>query len=165
MQWVAAPAAFDEVFAPDGTPRPHYRPLVASLDGFAPGEIERRERLQRLSLVDQGITFTVYGETEGVERIFPFDFVPRIIPATEWERIQAGLVQRVTALNLFILDMYQGQACLRDGVVPAPLALSRREYKRELRGVLPPRRIYTHVVGTDLIRDAEGRYLVLEDNC
>src|SRR5438034_4552659 len=115
--------------------------------------------------MDQGITFTVYGEKEGTERIFPFDFVPRIIPAREWERIQAGLVQRVTALNLFILDVYQDQRCLKDGIVPAELVLSRKEYKRELLGVVPPQRIYTHVVGTDIIRDGNGEYMVLEDNC
>src|SRR5438034_2389525 len=115
--------------------------------------------------MDQGITFTVYGEKEGTERILPFDFVPRITPAREWERIQAGLVQRVTELNIFILDVYQDQRCLKDGIVPAELVLSRKEYKRELLGVVPPQRIYTHVVGTDIIRDGNGEYMVLEDNC
>src|SRR5207249_6272162 len=119
----------------------------------------------RISLVDQGITFTVYGEKEGLERIFPFDFVPRIIPAREWERIEAGLIQRVTALNLFINDVYQEQKCLRDKVVPPELVLSRREYKRALLRLTPPRQIYTHVVGTDIIRNDRGEYLILEDNC
>ncbi len=165
MKWVPATQAFDEAFEPGGGTRAHYLPLVSILESFTQGEIERRERLQRLSLVDQGITFTVYGEKEGTERIFPFDFVPRVIPPGEWERLQAGLVQRVTALNLFILDVYQGQKCLKDGVVPPDLVLSRKEYKRELLEVIPPQRVYTHVVGTDVIRNDRGEYLVLEDNC
>ncbi len=111
------------------------------------------------------MTFTVYGEKEGVERIFPFDFVPRIIPPVEWKRLEAGLVQRVTALNLFIRDVYHEQKCLKDGVIPPELVLSRKEYKRALIGVLPPRSIFTHVVGTDIIRDDQGEYRVLEDNC
>ena len=91
--------------------------------------------------------------------------MPRVIPAREWERLQAGLVQRVTALNLFILDVYQGQKCLKDRVIPPELVLSRKEYKRELLNVIPPRQIFTHVVGTDVIRNDKGEYLVLEDNC
>src|SRR5712692_2394471 len=117
VKWVPEKKAFDEAFDGSGTARQHYRPLVSILESFTQSEIERRERLQKLSLMDQGITFTVYGEKEGTERIFPFDFVPRVIPAREWERLQAGLVQRVTALNLFILDIYQGQKCLKDGVI------------------------------------------------
>src|SRR5207247_17400 len=97
--------------------------------------------------------------------ICPFDFVHRVIRAREWERLQAGLVQRVTALNLFILDVYQGQKCLKDRVIPPELVLSRKEYKRELLNVIPPRRIFTHVVGTDIIRNDAGEYRVLEDNC
>src|SRR5438046_9285277 len=159
MKWVPETRAFDEAFDKTGAPRAHYRPLVSILESFTQTEIERRERLQKLSLMDQGITFTVYGEKEGTERIFPFDFVPRIIPAREWERIQAGLVQRVTALNLFILDVYQDQRCLKDGIVPAELVLSRTEYKRELLAVVPPQRIYTHAVGTDIIRDAHGEIM------
>jgi uncharacterized circularly permuted ATP-grasp superfamily protein len=165
VKWLPEKKAFDEAFDAGGAARSHYRPLVSVLESFTQSEIERRERLQKLSLMDQGITFTVYGEKEGTERIFPFDFVPRVIPAREWERLQAGLIQRVTALNLFILDVYQGQKCLKDGVIPPELVLSRKEYKRELLNVIPPRQIFTHVVGTDIIRDAAGEYLVLEDNC
>ena len=165
VAWRAGPGGFDEAFATGGHPRPHYKTVVSILKSFSSEEIERRERLQRLALMNQGITFTVYGEKEGVERIFPFDFVPRIIPAAEWQRIEAGLVQRITTLNLFLLDVYGEQKCLRDGVIPADLVYSRKEYKRELRGIVPPRRIFTHVVGTDIIRDERGEYRVLEDNC
>jgi uncharacterized circularly permuted ATP-grasp superfamily protein len=165
VKWIPETTAYDETFDRTAAARPHYRPLVATLESFTQTEIDRRERLQKISLVDQGITFTVYGEKEGIERIFPFDFVPRIIPAREWERLEAGLVQRVTALNLFINDVYQEQNCLRDRIVPPELVLSRKEYKRELLRVKPPRNIYTHVVGTDIIRNDRGEYLILEDNC
>ena len=162
---IQAKGGFDEAFEPSGAVRPHYGPLVSMLRSATPAEIERRERLQKLSLMSLGITFTVYGAEEGIERVWPFDLVPRIIPTAEWKRIEAGLVQRITTLNLFLLDVYQDQKCLRDRVIPPELVLSRKEYKRELRGVVPPRNVFTHVVGTDLIRDDTGEYLVLEDNC
>ena len=165
MRWAVEDSTFDEVFERPATPRSHYGPLVSILESFTQPELDRRERLQKLSLMDQGITFTVYGAQEGIERIFPFDFVPRVIPATEWRRIETGLVQRITALNLFIADVYGEQRCLRDRIVPPELLLSRKEYKRELIGVAPPRKIYTHIVGTDIVRDRTGNYLVLEDNC
>jgi uncharacterized circularly permuted ATP-grasp superfamily protein len=165
MQWIVDAAAFDEVFERPAAPRPHYAALVSTLESFTRGELDRRERLQKLSLVDQGITFTVYGDEEGIERVFPFDFVPRMIPAVEWDRIERGLVQRITAINLFIADVYHEQRCLKDGLVPPELVYSRSHFRRELLGVMAPRRIFTHVVGTDLIRNAQGEYLVLEDNC
>ncbi|MCI0547934.1 MAG: circularly permuted type 2 ATP-grasp protein [Candidatus Rokubacteria bacterium] len=165
MNWITDGNIFDEVFTSDRTPRPHYSPLVSILESFTKDDVERRERLQRLSLLSQGITFTVYGEKEGLERIFPFDFVPRIVPAAEWKTLHDGLVQRITALNLFLVDIYHDQRCLHDGIIPPELIFSRREYKRELRGVVPSRKVFTHVVGTDIIRDDRGTYLVLEDNC
>src|SRR5256885_13756598 len=96
--------AFDEAFDGDGEARAHYRGIVGVLESFTQGEVSRRERLQKLALMDQGITFTVYGEKEGLERIFPFDFVPRVVTAPEWEPLEEGLVQRVPALNPFIAD-------------------------------------------------------------
>jgi uncharacterized circularly permuted ATP-grasp superfamily protein len=165
MNWGAATSGYDEVFDAERRPRAHYARLISILETFTREDVERRERLQRLALMNQGITFTVYGEKEGLERIFPFDFVPRIIPAAEWKTIQDGLVQRITTLNLFLLDMYQDQHCLKDGVIPPEFVLSRKEYKRELLGLTPPRKVFTHVVGTDLIRGENGEYLVLEDNC
>src|SRR5213083_1102520 len=166
VKWVYdGGAAFDEAFDRDGDARAHYRGIVGVLESFTQGEVSRRERLQKLALMDQRITFTIYGEKEGLERIFPFDFVPRVVTAREWERLEAGLVQRVTALNLFIDDVYGEQKCLKDNVLPPALLLSRKEYKRELLNVRPPRGVYTHVVGTDIIRDDRGEFLVLEDNC
>jgi len=165
MKWVSPKSGFDEVFDPGGQARAHYAALISILESFTKEDVERRERLQLLTLRNQGITFTVYGEKEGLERIFPFDFVPRIIPAPEWKRLQDGLIQRITTLNLFLADVYQEQRCLKDGVVPPELILSRKEYQRALLGLVPPRKIFTHVVGTDIIRDDKGEYLVLEDNC
>jgi uncharacterized circularly permuted ATP-grasp superfamily protein len=165
VDWQLEQGGFDEIFAAGGEPRPHYRTVVGVLGAMEERELARRERLQKLSLLNQGITFTVYGDREGTERVFPFDFVPRIVPREEWERIERGLVQRVTALNLFLRDVYTERRCLQEGIVPWELVLSRKEYKRELVGVVPTRGVFTHVVGTDLIRDDRGEYLVLEDNC
>ncbi|MCH2172555.1 circularly permuted type 2 ATP-grasp protein [Myxococcota bacterium] len=165
MRWSRQDTGYDEILAENGEPRSHYARLLELLGEIDGSELNRRERLQQLSLLNQGITFAVYGDEEGTERVFPFDFVPRIIPASEWSRLEAGLVQRVTALNLFLKDIYGERACLKEGVLPWELVLSRREYKRELLGIQPPRGVYTHIVGTDLIRDDSGEYLVLEDNC
>ena len=169
MRWKTAARGWDEVFERDGRPRQHYKTMLSVLKSFTPAEIQRRERLQHLALVSQGITFTLYnekdGDGDGIERIFPVDFVPRIVPPAEWRVIEAGLVQRITALNLFLLDVYTEQKCLRDGVIPAELVFSRHEYKRELLGVTPPKNVFTHVVGSDIVRNERGEYFVLEDNC
>jgi uncharacterized circularly permuted ATP-grasp superfamily protein len=165
MEWIREPGSYDEIFDPDGATRGHYERALSILGSLEPREIARRERLQNLSLLNQGITFAVYGDRKGTERVFPFDFVPRIVPAAEWSRLEAGLVQRITALNHFLKDVYTERRCLREGIVPWELVLTRKEYKRELLGVVPPKEIYTHIVGTDLIRDDDGEYLVLEDNC
>jgi uncharacterized circularly permuted ATP-grasp superfamily protein len=165
MKWQVARNGYDEVFEKAGSPRPHYRPLVSLMGAFPEAEMDRRERLQKLSLTNQGITFTVYGGEEGIERIWPCDFVPRILTAAEWKKIEDGLIQRTAALNLFLADIYQQRRCLQDRVIPPELIFSRREYKRELIGVVPPHKIYTHVVGTDIVRNDAGEYLVLEDNC
>jgi uncharacterized circularly permuted ATP-grasp superfamily protein len=165
IQFARAKTGFDEVFDAAGDVRTPYRRVVSTLESWTTGELARREQLQKLSLMSLGITFTVYGDKDGIERVWPFDFVPRVLAAAEWQRIEAGLIQRVTALNLFLADIYGDQQCLRDGVIPPELVLSRKEYKRELRGVMPPRKVFTHVTGTDLIRDDTGEFLVLEDNC
>ena len=165
MEWIAAKKGFDEALARNGDPRPSYDDLVRTLEGFDPEEIARREQLQQVSLVNQGITFTVYGRDEGVERVFPFDFVPRVITAQEWRGVEAGLTQRLEAINLFLADLYSDQKCLRDGVIPHDLVFERGDFRRELIGTRPRHGIYTHIVGTDLLRGDEGEFLVLEDNC
>lgn len=165
MQWTTKITGFDEAFDPQGNPRPHYQAAVDSLGRLTPKQIKQRGQLQNISLRNQGITFNVYGEEEGEEKIFPIDFVPRIISAPEWRTLEAGLVQRVTALNLFLQDVYTDQKILKDGVVPYDLVYSRSEYRRELLGITPPHGVFTHIIGTDLIRDENGTFLVLEDNC
>ena len=157
-------AAYDEMFAaPDG-PRAHYAALHARLATTSPDDFRQRKAMTDLSMREDGVGFTVYRAEEGIERVWPMDPVPRIIPAAEWRRIEEGLVQRITALNLFLWDVYHEQRILRDGVVPARLVLQGGFFRREFVGVDVPRRIYVHICGTDLIRAADGTYLVLEDN-
>ena len=155
---------FDEMFAERGRVRPHYAALHERLVAVGSEELALRHRAADLMMRHQGITFTVYGRDQGVERIIPFDPIPRLISAEEWSRIERGLVQRVRALNLFIHDVYHDRLILRDRVVPAELVLGASGYRRECVGLRVPRDIYLHVSGIDLIRDAGGNFLVLEDN-
>jgi len=117
-----------------------------------------------LSFMRQGITFTVYNDDQGTERIFPFDLIPRIIPQSEWQHLVRGLEQRITALNLFVKDVYGDQRILKEGVIPPPYVLGARHFRREFMGFRVPGDIYIHICGTDLIRGHDGQYLVLEDN-
>lgn len=155
---------WDEMYARSGIPREHYAPLHTQLQHLAPDEVRRRHRVADLMMRQQGITFTVYGRGQGVERIMPFDPVPRLVAAHEWERIERGLKQRVRALNLFIHDVYHERLILKDGVVPAELVLGASAYRREMNGIKLPHDIYVHVCGIDLVRDPSGEFFVLEDN-
>jgi uncharacterized circularly permuted ATP-grasp superfamily protein len=155
---------FDEMYASGGGVRPHYRRLAERLGTLDLAEFERRRAAVDLAFLRRGVTFTVYNDSEGTERIFPFDLIPRIIPAKEWSRLEAGLIQRITALNLFLKDIYHEQRILRDKVVPAAQILSAKHFRREFMNFSVPRDIYVHICGTDLIRDKDGTYLVLEDN-
>lgn len=155
---------YDEMFEPDGSLRPGYRILGERLTDFAPGEVARRQAAAERALYGLGITFNVYSDGAGTEKIFPFDIVPRIVAAQEWATIEAGLRQRITALNLFIADIYKDQKVLADGIVPRELIESSKGYLPGCRGMEPPGGIWCHVTGTDLVRDRDGRYYVLEDN-
>lgn len=155
---------FDEVFAKDQTTRPHYRALMERLGRLSQVELDRCREMADTTFLNQGITFTVYSDNKGTERIFPFDIFPRIIPATEWKRIEAGLVQRITALNFFLHDIYHQQNILRDGTIPRHYVEDAKHFRREFMGFNVPRNIYIHICGTDLVRDKDGQYLVLEDN-
>jgi uncharacterized circularly permuted ATP-grasp superfamily protein len=157
-------AAYDELFAAPGAPRPHYAALHRLLSGLDPDEFRRRKAMTDLSMHQDGVGFTVYRQEEGIERIWPMDPVPRIIPAAEWKHIEQGLVQRLTALNLFLKDVYHDQLILRDRVLDPRLVYEGAFFRREFMGAPVPRDIYIHICGTDLVRDADGRYLVLEDN-
>ena len=155
---------FDEMFAGPGVVRPHYSKLFARFKEMEREEFERKRALAASTFLTQGVTFTVYNDNQGTERIFPFDLVPRIIPAEEWELIERGLVQRITALNLFLHDIYHTQNILRDGVIPKQIIWEAAHFRPEFMHFDVPRNIYIHICGTDLIRDQDGTYLVLEDN-
>src|SRR5687768_8340539 len=144
-------AGFDEAMAPSGKLREYYVPLARSLTGQTPETLARRQKAADLFFLHRGTTFTVYGERAGIDRIFPFDSVPRIIPAHEWCHIELGLKQRLRALNLFLQDIYSDQKILKDGVVPADLVLAARHFRRECIGLPVPLNVYVHVCGTDLI--------------
>ncbi len=152
------------MFADGGEVRPHYRRLVERLGTLPVPEFDRRRAAVDLAFLRRGVTFTVYNDAEGTERIFPFDLIPRIIPAREWSRLEAGLIQRITALNLFLHDLYHEQKIMKDKVVPAAQVLTAKHFRREFMNFSVPRDIYVHICGTDLIRDRDGNYLVLEDN-
>jgi uncharacterized circularly permuted ATP-grasp superfamily protein len=155
---------YDEMFAGPGRPRSHYAALHHRLGQLGAEELEHRHRAADLMMRHQGITFTVYGRDQGVERIIPFDPIPRMVADDEWNRIERGLTQRVRALNLFIHDVYHDRLIFRDRVVPAELVLGSSGYRRECVGLHVPKDIYLHISGIDLIRDGSGEYLVLEDN-
>lgn len=155
---------FDEMMTAAGEVRPHYRRFFDRFARLQRDEFDQKRQAVDLAFLRQGITFNVYGDQAGTERIFPFDLIPRIIPASEWERVEAGLIQRITALNLFLHDIYHGQRILREGVIPPFYVLSARHFRREFVNFTVPKDIYMHICGTDLIRDRDGRYLVLEDN-
>ena len=156
---------YDEMFSAPGQPRPHYARLFQKLATMAPNQFEERRKLADLSFLIQGITFTVYSDGRGTERLFPFDLIPRILPNSEWQHIERGLSQRVMALNLFLHDIYGDQRIIRDGRVPRSLIYSCPHFRREVIGVEVPRGIHTHICGIDLVRDSKsGEFCVLEDN-
>lgn len=155
---------FDEMFDADGGPRPHYELLHQRFKEMRAEEFERKRLLAERSYLNQGITFTVYSGDEGTERIFPFDPIPRIIPAEEWEHIERGLVQRLAALNAFLHDIYHEQRILKEKVIPEEVIRSAKHFRPEFMDFDVPRNIYIHICGTDLIRGADGTYMVLEDN-
>jgi uncharacterized circularly permuted ATP-grasp superfamily protein len=155
---------FDEMFEAAGTPRSHYRALADMLGHLTFEELEERRHAVERAFVNQGIGFTVYGQDDGIDRIFPFDLIPRVIPAQEWERLERGVIQRVRALNLFLHDVYHEQRIVADGRIPGELLFGARHFVREMVDVDPPGGVYAHVAGIDIVRDDRGEYLVLEDN-
>jgi uncharacterized circularly permuted ATP-grasp superfamily protein len=156
--------AFDEMFEPNGEIREHYKLLLQTFTDLPQEELMRRKHSADMSFLTQGITFTVYGKKEGTERIFPYDMLPRIITGAEWNVIERGLIQRITALNLFLRDVYNEGKILTDGFVPRELVYSCPQFRREMRGLQVPRNVYIAVTGTDLLRLNDGSFCVLEDN-
>ncbi len=155
---------YDETFSAPGVVRPHYQALLDRLAEMGEGEFERKRSLATTTFLNQGVTFTVYSDNQGTERIFPFDLIPRIIPEKEWRHIELGLAQRIRALNLFLHDIYHEQRIVKEGIVPGWVISSARHFRPEFMGFNVPRDIYIHICGSDLIRDRNGEYLVLEDN-
>ncbi|MDR3636938.1 MAG: circularly permuted type 2 ATP-grasp protein [Isosphaeraceae bacterium] len=162
--FVPHPTAWDELFAAGGGAHDHCAALVERLGQLSPAEFQRLRGDADLVFVNQGITFSVYADRRGVEKIFPFDLIPRPVAAHEWKRLEAGLVQRIRTLNLFIHDVYHEGRVFREGVVPEELVVRSKAYRPEMVGFEPPGKQYLHVVGTDLIRDEHGEFRVLEDN-
>ncbi len=155
---------FDEMFSAEGQVRPHYAALFERFQNLERDEFDSRRSAVDAAFLRQGITFTVYSDEQGTERIFPFDLMPRIIPNAEWVKIEAGLIQRMRALNMFLKDLYTDQRILKEKVIPAEDVLSAKHYRPEMVGVPVPKDIYIHICGSDMVRDREGTYFVLEDN-
>jgi uncharacterized circularly permuted ATP-grasp superfamily protein len=155
---------YDEMFDVSGQPRSCARPLARFVDALPDGELARRQKSAERALLNLGITFGVYGDGAGSERIFPFDLVPRIVPAHEWSLIERGLKQRIRALNLFIDDIYHDQRIVKDRVVPRDMLTTAKTFRPACLGMNPPLGIWCHVTGTDLVRDGSGQIYVLEDN-
>ncbi len=157
-------SAYDELFEADGTLREHARGLADYLVGAPQDGLQERQRAVDRTILDMGISFTVYSEGDNIDRSWPLDVIPRIMPGNEWDRIERGLVQRVRALNLFIDDLYNDRRILDDGVIPAEIIESSRNYLAACRGFSPKHGVWAHVTGTDLVRGGDGTVYVLEDN-
>ena len=160
----AQPDVYDELLAPDGSARPAARVLVEQLRALEQAELQERQDRADLDILTQGITFTVYSDGRGIDRAWPFDIIPRVIAADEWRRIEAGLKQRLTAINHFIDDLYHDQRIVADGVFPAELLEHSVNFRPECRGVNPAHGVWAHISGSDLVRGADGTMYVLEDN-
>ncbi len=166
LDWQRYPAAdfYDELIQADGQPRPAARALCAHLAALSDAELAERKTAAELAIQVMGITFTVYSEGSMIDRAWPFDIVPRIIPLSEWRRIETGLKQRVEALNLFIDDLYHAQRIVEDGVFPAEVLAQSANFRPQCIGIPPPHRVWAHICGSDLVRDKDGTVYVLEDN-
>lgn len=155
----------DEVFGDNASVRAHYKNVVGQFEQLNPADFKELNEYAKVSFYNQGITFAVYSDKQrGVERIMPFDLFPRIMPASEWDIVERGVIQRNTAINLFLHDLYNGKKVLKDKIVPAELVLSAKYYLKEMEGVKPVGGVYNHISGTDIIKHNDGNFYVLEDN-
>ena len=155
---------YDEMFDESGLPRPESKLLLETIESLGEGQLQRCQQAAERILVQLGITFNVYGDSAGTERPFPFDLVPRIVCAPEWDRLERGLRQRIHALNAFINDVYHDQKILKDHVIPEEVVRSAASFRPQCVGVNPPNGIWCHITGTDLVRHSDGQFYVLEDN-
>jgi len=155
---------YDEYFFSSGEPRPHVQKILEGLSAYSQGDYQRLQHEAEHTLVTTGITFVVYGDEAGTEKIMPFDLLPRVLTGREWDKLEEGLIQRITALNLFLQDIYNDKKILSDKVIPSELILGASSYRTQCQGLSPPQGIWIHVTGTDLIRGPDGAFRVLEDN-
>ena len=155
---------FDEYFAEAGVPRTASGILVDFINALPEGNLQQRQQAAERAMIRDGITFTVYGDEGGTERIIPFDCIPRVIEAAEWATLEGGLQQRMLALNAFLSDVYGPGRIFDDGVIPRDLVLDNPAYRQACVGLTPPKGVWNHITGTDLIRDGKGVAHVLEDN-
>ena len=155
---------YDEYFDDQNNPRECTKVLINAINDLSPGDLKRKQEASEKSMYNMGITFQVYGESTSTERVIPFDIIPRVISGNEWNPIQNGLIQRIKAINMFIDDVYNDQNNISDGIIPKELVLSSKGYLPECIGLCPPKKVWAHVTGTDLIRDIDGQFYVLEDN-
>lgn len=157
-------AFYCELTGGAGAPAAHAAPILERIRSIPLDELRRRAREAEHELYNLGITFTVYTDRDVIDRILPFDIIPRVLSAAEWARIESGVKQRVTTLNLFLSDVYHGQKILNDGIIPRELVLGNPNYRPEMAGFDPPGGVYAHICGVDIVRDQSGKFVVLEDN-
>ena len=155
---------YDELFESRGVPRADAQTLIDRIESLTMPELQRRQRAAQSALFKMGVTFNVYSDDQGTEKIFPFDIVPRIVSASEWTILDKGLRQRIEALNQFLADIYSDQKIIKDGIIPAELIESASGFHKVCMGLKPPKGIWCHITGSDLVRDGSGNWLVLEDN-
>ncbi|MBE9032231.1 circularly permuted type 2 ATP-grasp protein [filamentous cyanobacterium LEGE 11480] len=155
---------YDELFLAPGKPRPEAVALFDQINSLSAADLDQRQAAAQAMLFKLGVTFNVYSDDQGTERVFPFDIIPRIIAASEWEYLERGLKQRIQALNLFLSDIYGEQKILKDNVIPAELIFSASGFLKPCIGMKPPKDIWCHITGTDVVRDDQGDWYVLEDN-
>lgn len=155
---------YDELIDANGNPRPGAELIIDRISSLPSQGLLMRQEAAEALLLKMGITFNVYGRNEGTEKIFPFDIIPRVVPAEDWQPIEDGLKQRIFALNAFLQDIYNEKKILKDKIIPEELILSSRTYRKECEGFTPPKKIWCHITGTDLVRDSDGQFYVLEDN-
>jgi uncharacterized circularly permuted ATP-grasp superfamily protein len=155
---------YDELFIAKNQPRPEVIPLIERINSLPPDEILQRQEVAQQALFKLGATFNVYSDNQGTERIFPFDVIPRIVSAKEWQVLEAGLKQRIYALNCFIADIYHDQKIVGDGVIPVEVITTSKGFLKPCIALKPPGGIWCHITGTDLVRDKDGQWYVLEDN-
>ena len=155
---------FDEMVTAKGTPRIGNEFLKDKIENLPFNQLAKKQKAAERSMISAGITFNVYSEDGGTERIIPIDVIPRVIDSSEWDNLEKGLIQRITALNLFLQDIYNEQKILKDGIIPREIIESSKGFLPECIGLTPPKKVWIHITGTDLIRDNKGVFTVLEDN-